>query len=228
MGLFGYAIPEEYGGLGLDDHPGRGAGVGAGLHDVGVPLAVRHEQRDRRAGPRRLRHRRAEEAVAGADGRGPRGGLVRADRARGRVGPVGHAQHRDPAPATAGSSTGRSGSSPTPPSPTCSWRSPRSTRRGDGRWRCSSCPRTRPGSRVGPKDQQDGPGGRDHRRRHLRRRAGRRRRPGQRRGAHRLPGRHDRARPGSRAHLGVGDGAGPAGVGRVGGLRGGRSARAGC
>ena len=33
--------------------------------------------------------------MAGADGRGPGGGLVRADRAGGRVGPVGHAQHRD-------------------------------------------------------------------------------------------------------------------------------------
>ena len=48
MGLFGFALPEEYGGLGPVDGAGGPAGLRARLHDPVVPLDVRYQQRDRR------------------------------------------------------------------------------------------------------------------------------------------------------------------------------------
>ena len=60
MGLFGYAIPQEWGGLGLEPGPGRRTGDGVGLHVAGAAVDVRHQQRHRRPGARRVRHRRAE------------------------------------------------------------------------------------------------------------------------------------------------------------------------
>ena len=55
MGLFGYAIPQEWGGLGLNlvQDVERD---GAGLHIAGTAVDVRHEQRHRRSGGRRVRH----------------------------------------------------------------------------------------------------------------------------------------------------------------------------
>ena len=66
MGLFGYAIPQEWGGLGLEPGAGRRTGDGAGLHIAGAAVDVRHQQRHRRTGTRRVRHRRAEGALARA------------------------------------------------------------------------------------------------------------------------------------------------------------------
>ena len=68
MGLFGYAIPQEWGGLGPEPRARRRTGDGAGLHVAGAALDVRHQQRHRRTGARRVRHRRAEGALARADG----------------------------------------------------------------------------------------------------------------------------------------------------------------
>ena len=96
MGLFGYAIPEEYGGLGLDLTQDVELALELGYTSLAFRSLFGTNNGIAGPGAGRLRHRRAEEAVAGGDGRGPRGGLVRADRARSRVGPVGHAQHRHP------------------------------------------------------------------------------------------------------------------------------------
>ena len=67
MGLFGYAIPQQWGGLGLNLSARCRAGNGIGLHVAGAAVDVRHQQRHRRTGPGRVRHRRAEVALAGAD-----------------------------------------------------------------------------------------------------------------------------------------------------------------
>jgi acyl-CoA dehydrogenase len=42
MGLYGFAIPEEYGGLGLSMAQEAPARDGAWLYDAGVPVAFRH------------------------------------------------------------------------------------------------------------------------------------------------------------------------------------------
>ena len=81
MGLFGYAIPQEWGGLGLNlvQDVERD---GAGLHIAGTAVNVRHEQRHRRSGFRRFWHGRPEGPLVGDDGHRRRGGLLRADGAR--------------------------------------------------------------------------------------------------------------------------------------------------
>ena len=61
MGLFGYALPEEYGGLGVTMSEDVQLAFEFGYTTPGVPLAVRHQQRHRRPGHRQVRHRRAEE-----------------------------------------------------------------------------------------------------------------------------------------------------------------------
>ena len=102
MGLFGYALPEEYGGLGLDL-----------TQDVELALELGYTTPAFRSlfgtnngiagqvlvgyGTEAQKKRWLEAMAAGR-----RGGLVRADRARGRVRPVGHAHHRHAATATAG------------------------------------------------------------------------------------------------------------------------------
>ncbi len=65
MGLFGYAIPQEWGGLGPQPGPRRRTGHGIRLHQPGAALDVRHQQRHRRSGAGRLRHRRTEIPLAG-------------------------------------------------------------------------------------------------------------------------------------------------------------------
>ncbi len=60
MGLFGYAIPQEWGGLGLNLAQDVETRDGAGLHLAGAAVDVRHQQRHRRPGAGRVRHRRAE------------------------------------------------------------------------------------------------------------------------------------------------------------------------
>ena len=57
LGLFGLSIPEEYGGLGLTMEEEVLVDVRARPHLAGLPLAVRHERRHRRAGHRHRRHR---------------------------------------------------------------------------------------------------------------------------------------------------------------------------
>ena len=69
MGLFGYAIPQEWGGLGLNLAQDVEIGDGVGLHLAGAAVDVRHQQRHRGPGARRVRHRRAEVRVAGAASR---------------------------------------------------------------------------------------------------------------------------------------------------------------
>jgi hypothetical protein len=62
MGLYGYALPAEYGGLGLS------VGQQTRLHLPRVPVPVRHQQRDRRAGPGPSRDRGAAQVLAAAAG----------------------------------------------------------------------------------------------------------------------------------------------------------------
>ena len=64
MGLFGYAIPQEWGGLGLDLVQDAEVAMELGYTSLGAALDVRHQQRNRRSGASRVRHRRAEGAVA--------------------------------------------------------------------------------------------------------------------------------------------------------------------
>ena len=54
MGLFGYTLPDEYGGLGLDAERRRAPGLRVRLHHARVPVDVRHQQRHRRPGPGQL------------------------------------------------------------------------------------------------------------------------------------------------------------------------------
>ena len=105
MGLFGFAIPEEYGGIGLTWR-GRPARLRARLHHARVPVAVRHQQRHRRARAARRRHRGTAEHLAAAAGlrRGDR--VLRAHRTRRGLRPVGPAPPAPSATATTGCITG--------------------------------------------------------------------------------------------------------------------------
>ena len=89
MGLFGYAIPQEWGGLGLNIAQDVETGDGVRLHHAGAAVDVRHQQRHRRSGAGRLRHRRAEDPLAGGHRLGRRRRVVRADRARRGIEPGG-------------------------------------------------------------------------------------------------------------------------------------------
>ena len=78
MGLYGFAIPEEYGGLGLSMYEEVAAGLRARLHDAVVALDVRDQQRHRRTRAARGRRRGAEadvpaEAGSAASGSPPSG-----------------------------------------------------------------------------------------------------------------------------------------------------------
>ena len=68
MGLFGYTIPQEWGGLGLNLAQDVEMAMELGLHIAGTAIDVRHQQRHRRTGTRGVRHRRAESAMARATG----------------------------------------------------------------------------------------------------------------------------------------------------------------
>ena len=209
MGLFGYAIPEEYGGLGLDL-----------TQDVELALELGYTSLAFRSlfG---TNNGIAGQVLVGygtdaqkkrwlrGDGRGPRGGLVRADRAGGRVRT--RRACAAPRPATGDGWIINGQKRFITNAPIADLFVAFAKVDGLRRARRGGVPRARGHARGHGRaqGQEDGPGGRDHRRRHLRRRAGRRRRARQRRGAHRLPRRHDRARPRPGAHLGGGDGAGP-------------------
>ena len=168
MGLFGYAIPQEWGGLGLDLTQDVELALEFGYTTLALPLDVRHQQRHRRAGAGRLRDRRAEDAVAAADRLGRGGGVVRAHRAGSRIEPGGAAHPRPPRRRRLGHRRARSGSSPTPPSPDLFVVFARTSRAGGPATRgsrCSSSPRTHRASRRA-EGREDGPGGRLDRRCH--------------------------------------------------------------
>ena len=160
MGLFGYAIPQEWGGLGLDltqdvelalefgyttlafrSMFGTNNGI-AGQVLVGFGT---DEQRKRWL-PRIASGEVVASFALTEPGAGSNPAALRT-RAR-RKAPV----------TTAGSSTGRSGSSPTPPSPACSSSSPapRSRRPRNPGISVFLVPADTPGVRVGPKDAKMG------------------------------------------------------------------------
>ena len=169
LGLFGMTIPEEYGGLGLDmaEEVDR---LRARPHLAGLPLAVRHQQRHRVAGPHHGRHPEQKakylprlatgeliasfaltEPDAGSDAR--LGAHDRAPRRR-RLRPERHqALHHERA---AGRSLHRLWRAPT--------RTPRTPRASAP---SSSRPRT-PGMKLGKKDKKMGQRGALHLRRDLR------------------------------------------------------------
>ena len=220
MGLFGYAIPQEWGGLGLDLTQDVELAMELGY----TSLAVRSMfgTNNGIAGQVLVNFGTDEQKAAWLERLAS--GEVVASFALTEPGPAPTRPGCGPAPsatATTGSSTARSGSSPTRRRPTCSWCSPAPgppTSRAPAS-RCSWCPPTPPGVEVGAKDRKMGQEGAwtsdvlfsdvrvpasalvggDVR--------------------SRLPGRDDlaRARPG--AHRGAGRRHRPAGARRVGRLR---------
>lgn len=191
MGLFGYAVPPRWGGLGLD----LAQDVELAMELGYTSLAVRSmfgtnngiagqvlvgygtdEQKARWLGPIA-----SGEVVASFALTEPGAGSN----------PAGCAPPRC-ATATTGGSADRSGSSPTPRSPGCSWSSPAPARR---RRRCRHRgvlgARRRRRRRGGSQGRQDGPGGRLDRRCQLHRGAGARRRGDRRRRRCRLSGGDD-------------------------------------
>ncbi len=66
LGLFGYALPDEFGGSGVSMAQDVRLAFEFGYADPRVPVHVRHEQRHRRAGHRQVRVGRAEEGVPAA------------------------------------------------------------------------------------------------------------------------------------------------------------------
>ena len=151
MGLFGYAIPQEHGGLGLDLTQDVELAMELGY----TSLAVRSMfGTNNGIAGQVLVNFGTDEQKAAWLGRLASGEVV-ASFALTEPGagsnPAGLQTRAGPTTATTGSSTARSGSSPTRRRPTCSWCSPAPgppTRRGPAS-RCSWCPRTRPGSRSG-------------------------------------------------------------------------------
>ena len=129
MGLFGFALPEEYGGLGLSMNeevrlvfelgyttPAFRSMFGT---NNGIAGHVLLESAARRS-------RRRQYLPRLAVGRVDR--VVRADRGRGRLRPAGAAHARAPRRRRLGDQRRASATSPTPRSPTCSWSSPAPTR----------------------------------------------------------------------------------------------------
>ncbi len=126
MGLYGYALPAEYGGLGLSveqqvrlaielgyTSPAFRSLFGTNNGIAGQVLVLAGTEA-------------AAQAVAAPAGLGRGGRLVRADRAGRGLGPEPADHDRRAASQTAaGSSTASSATSPTPRRPTCSWCSPR-------------------------------------------------------------------------------------------------------
>ena len=96
MGLFGFALPEVYGGLGLSMEEESRLVFELGLHHTGAPLDVRHQQRHRRPRADGGRHRGPEGGVAAQARLGRARRLVRPDRDRRRFGSVGPDHHRGP------------------------------------------------------------------------------------------------------------------------------------
>ena len=159
MGLYGFAIPEEYGGLGLSLPEEARLVVRARLDHAGAALAVRHQQRHRRPRADQGRHRRSRRSP-GCRG-SPRGevtasfGLTEADAGSD---PSGLATTATPRRRPTGCSTAPNASSPTPPSPTSSWSSPAPTPTpsATAASRRSWCRPGTPGALVGPKDHKMG------------------------------------------------------------------------
>ena len=150
MGLYGYALPTEYGGLGLSVEQQVRVTIELGYTSPAFQVAVRHEQRDRRAGPwswaRAPRSRRKQwlprlasgELVASFALTEPDAGSDPS-----RLNDVGDAGGR-----RLGASTASSASSPTLLWPTSSWSSRAPTRRrrpGKRPSGCSSSPTSAPG-----------------------------------------------------------------------------------
>ena len=102
---------------------GRGgpARLRARLDHAGAALAVRHQQRHRRARPAGGRHGGAEGGLAPAAGVRRGHGLLRAHRGRRGLRSRRPADDRAPRRRPTGCSTAPSATSPTRPSPTCSW-----------------------------------------------------------------------------------------------------------
>ena len=128
LGLMNSHLPVEYGG------PGLGYLDGALIEEelawgCSGHQHVAHLQRpgDRADRPRGLR--RAQEGVPRPAVRGAAAGFVLPDRARRRLGRLGHEDDRRRARATSGSSTAPSASSPTASTPTGTRSTPRPTRR---------------------------------------------------------------------------------------------------
>ena len=124
MGLFGYAIPQEWGGLGLN--LAQDVELAMELGYTSLALRSMFGTNNGIAGQVLVGFGTDEQkaALARADGHRRGGRLLRADRARRRIEPVGPAHQGRSRRRRTGSSTARSGSSPTPRSPTCSSSSP--------------------------------------------------------------------------------------------------------
>ena len=67
MGLFGYAIPQEWGGLGLDLTQDVELAMEFGYTSLALRSMFGTNNGIAGQGPRPVRHRRAEDAMAGAD-----------------------------------------------------------------------------------------------------------------------------------------------------------------
>ena len=173
MGLFGYAIPQEWGGLGLDLV--QDVEVAMELGYTSLALRSMFGTNNGIAGQVLVGFGTDEQKARWLPGIAS--GEVVASFALTEPGagsnPAGLRTTRHAPTVTAGSSTAASGSSPTPPTRTCSWCSPVPSPRDDDRHRHRGVPRPRRRARRhgGRQGREDGPGGLTHRRRHVRRRA---------------------------------------------------------
>ena len=156
MGLFGYALPEEYGGLGVTmsedvqlafefgyTTPAFRSLFGTNNGIAGQVIA-------------KFGTDDAEEEVPAAAGRRRADRLLRAHRGRGRLRPRRRCAPPPAATATSGSSTAASATSPTRRSPTCSSSSPAPTRTSAaaGASPASSSRPRRRGSRSAPRTRR--------------------------------------------------------------------------
>ena len=162
MGLFGYALPEEYGGLGRHDEPRTCSwrSSSATPRRPSARCSAPTTASPGRSSPDSATRSRSSTYLP----RWPTGRLIGSfalTEAEAGSDPGRPAHHRPPRRRRSGSSTAASGTSPTPRSPTSSWSSPAPTppRRAAVASPASSSRPRRPGVSVGPKDKKMGQAG---------------------------------------------------------------------